>query len=109
MLLASCHLLKGEYEQSSLVWAKANRDVMPAFCGSHWAWALFALGRTEEGNSMIQESLEKNPNDAPGEFTAMKALLLAAAGDGESLCVKVQNVLTGSTVSLRSAPVAPSR
>jgi tetratricopeptide (TPR) repeat protein len=78
----ACSLVwKGEYKESLSLWPPGDDGGLPLVCGSHWAWALFALGQTNEANDKLQEYLKKYPEDDPGELTAMKAVLLAAAGD----------------------------
>lgn len=43
------HLLfRMEYEKSLLFWPKIKPDLRSSALGSHWAWALFAAGRTNE-------------------------------------------------------------
>ena len=57
------------------------------FGGSHYAWTLFALNRTNEAAAKLEEILKldqkNNPGaeDDTGELAGMMALLMAAAGD----------------------------
>ena len=91
---------KGEYEQSLLLWPRVDREVLPSLCGSHWAWALFALGRRTEANAKLQEYLETtSDDDGPGELTAMKAVLLAAAGDEAGAIAQVKTAEKKTEIS----------
>jgi serine/threonine protein kinase/class 3 adenylate cyclase len=89
---ACSHLWKGEYEESLFLWPKIDPKVNPYIVGSHWAWALLALGETTKARATIEAFLEKHPEDSPGELTAMKAILLAADGKEADAVALIQMV-----------------
>jgi eukaryotic-like serine/threonine-protein kinase len=52
----------------------------PAVVGSHEAWALLALGRSDEAAARVDHALEEYPVDEGGELAAIKAFLAAREG-----------------------------
>jgi len=67
--------------------------VLSTNVGSHWARALFGLGQTNAAEAKIDEFLKENPEDRPGELTAMKAMLLAAKGEELEAVAKLREAI----------------
>ena len=79
---ACVQLWKGDYESALPLWSKIPRGMGgPYFIGSHAAWTLFALQRTNDAKAILEEFRKDFPKDETGELAAMNAVLLAAAGD----------------------------
>ena len=53
---ASDLLWQGEYEKALEVWPKVSLDTFPLFVGSHYAWTLFQMNRTNEAAAKLAES-----------------------------------------------------
>jgi eukaryotic-like serine/threonine-protein kinase len=73
-------LFKGEYEEALAALRGVPADVNPALVGHQTAWALFNLGRREEAAATIEQFMKGYPEDNRGLFTAVQAVLAAAAG-----------------------------
>jgi len=82
-LRQTAHILlyQGNAEAALPVYRSIPRQTLPSFIGSHNAWARFRLGRKQEALATIEEFLRDFPEDSSGALAAMKALLLADAGD----------------------------
>jgi eukaryotic-like serine/threonine-protein kinase len=52
----------------------------PSVVASHEAWALLALGRSDEAAARVARALEESPADQGGALAAMKAFLAAREG-----------------------------
>jgi eukaryotic-like serine/threonine-protein kinase len=55
---------------------------LPSVVASHEAWALLALGRSDEAATRVERALEEFPSDQGGALAAFKAFL--AARDGQN-------------------------
>ena len=74
-------LWQGKYEQALPVLLSIPKEFNPGSAGSFIAWALFQLGRGEEAKAKLEEYSQEYPQDTGGRFAAVRALLLAAAGE----------------------------
>lgn len=95
---ASVHLWKGDYQQAMPLWSKIQRGAgWQFFVGSHKAWTLFALQRTNDANSLLEEFRKAFPEDDTGELAGMKAVLLAAADDGTGAKAEIEKATSKET------------
>ena len=79
--IAASLLSQGNAAAALPVYQSTPRQALPSYTGSHTAWALFRLGRKQEASATIEGFLRDFPEDSTGALAAMKALLLADAGD----------------------------
>ncbi len=79
--LADGLLWQGNAEAALPVFQSIPRQSSPSSVGAQTAWALFRLGRKQEALATIEGFLRDFPDDSAGGLAAMKALLLADAGD----------------------------
>jgi len=80
-MIASSLLYQGNTEAALRAYQRIPRQSLSSFLGAQTAWALFRLGRKQEASATIEEFLRDFPEDSSGALAAMKALLLADAGD----------------------------
>jgi hypothetical protein len=84
-------LWSGRYEDFLSAAASLPRgEVLPAFTGSLFAWALTKLGRQEEARRTVEESWRLDPSDTGGFLSSFQAWMLAEAGDETGAAEKIQ-------------------
>ncbi|MGH9660724.1 MAG: tetratricopeptide repeat protein, partial [Bryobacteraceae bacterium] len=79
--MAASLLHRGNADAALAVYRNIPRQTLPSSLGGHTAWSLFQLGRKQEAFSTIEEFQRDFPDDSAGGLAAMKAVLLADAGD----------------------------
>ncbi len=84
---------QGQFEEALRSLKNSPLDSNPALVGRQTAWVLISLGRREEASEFIAEMLEKYPKDDGGQFTSLKALLSAFAGNLEQAEQEIQDAL----------------
>ena len=78
VVIGQALLYGGQHERALNVWSSNPPDAYASVTGSHTAWTLFQMGRTQEAASKIAEFLAKYPNDVGG--LGVQAVLLAVSG-----------------------------
>lgn len=63
--------------------------IIPAFTGSHLAWALTKLDKREEAQRTVQEFSRLDPSDTGGFLSAFEAWMCAEAGDEVGAAEKI--------------------
>jgi TolB-like protein/Tfp pilus assembly protein PilF len=73
-------LYQGRAAEALGVLRRGPAGFHPSLIGSHEAWALLALGRSDEAAARVDRALEEFPADDGGELAAIKAFLAAREG-----------------------------
>jgi TolB-like protein/Tfp pilus assembly protein PilF len=73
-------LCQGRAAEALGVLRSAPAGFHPSFIASHDAWALLALGRSDEASARVDRALEQFPADEGGELAAIKAFLATREG-----------------------------
>ena len=84
-------LWQGKYEQALPVLLSIPKEFNPGSAGSFIAWALFQLGRGEEAKAKLDEYSQEYPQDTGGRFAAVRALLLASAGEEDKALDQIRS------------------
>ncbi|HSP62506.1 MAG TPA: protein kinase, partial [Pyrinomonadaceae bacterium] len=74
------NLYRGKYEDACSVFKGTPLKTNPSLWAFQYATALFRLGRNEEATQLLDDYLQKYPQDAGGVGTSVKAMMLAKAG-----------------------------
>ena len=86
VVIGQALLYGGQHERALNIWSSNPPDAYASVTGSHTAWTLFQLGRSDEAARKLAEFLTQYPNDVGG--LGVRALLLAASGkDSEAEAV----------------------
>ena len=72
---------QGKYAEALTVLSALPPQVNPALIGHQSAWALVNLGRVEEASAMVEQLINKSPEDTGGVLTSIQAVLAASKGD----------------------------
>jgi eukaryotic-like serine/threonine-protein kinase len=84
---------QGKYEEALRHLNSTPPEINPAIVGHDTVWLLISLDRREEAAALLNDLIEKNPNDEGGQFAGFKALLSALAGDAEQTERNVRKAL----------------
>ena len=71
---------QGRFDESLAVHKTIPRDFTPLLVDRTMAEVLIQLGRANEAELVVEDYLQRFPQDEGGSFTSVKALLLAKAG-----------------------------
>jgi serine/threonine protein kinase/Flp pilus assembly protein TadD len=79
--LGVIHLYRGRYEEALSIFNSTPLKKSPALWTFQTATVLFHLGRNAEASRLLDEYLEKHPNDEGGVGSSVRAILFARAGN----------------------------
>lgn len=73
-------MYRGKYEDAYMIFKSTPLTSNPSLWAFQCATALFRLGRPEEATKLLDDYLQKYPQDEGGVGTSVKAMILAKAG-----------------------------
>ena len=82
---------QGRYEEALQALKSSPPSFNPALNGRETAWLLIQLGQRGEAAELLTEMLEKYPKDEGAQFTSLKAMLSALAGNESQAEQEIQD------------------
>ncbi|HEY0348071.1 MAG TPA: tetratricopeptide repeat protein, partial [Pyrinomonadaceae bacterium] len=83
-------LYKGKYEDAYAIFKVTPLTSSPSLWTFQSATALWRMGRSEEANQLLDDYLQKYPEDEGGVGTSVKAMMLAKAGKNREAEAAIQ-------------------
>jgi serine/threonine protein kinase/Tfp pilus assembly protein PilF len=83
-------LYKGKYEDAYAIFKVTPLTSSPSLWAFQSATALWRMGRSDEANQLLDDYLQKYPEDEGGVGTSVKAMMLAKAGKNREAEAAIQ-------------------
>jgi serine/threonine protein kinase/Tfp pilus assembly protein PilF len=83
-------MYRGKYEDAYAVFKVTPLTSSPSLWAFQSATALWRMGRSEEANQLLDDYLQKYPQDEGGVGTSVKAMMLAKAGKNREAEAAIQ-------------------